>query len=112
MTIEEKLDRVLVIEEKIDKQEFMLYRLLKGGRLPIDYLTIQDIAHLMQISEGILRKRPWMLPNYGKSDLGERPKRYKCENYLEWIKTSTEEHKRAWDAMSEMERREAVGKAS
>ena len=93
------------LNARLDRQDFMLFRLLKSSK-PVDFLTVQDIADMMQIDISLLYKKPWMLPNYGKSDLLDVPLRFKVSSYLGWIAVPMNEHKRVWDTMSEEERRE------
>jgi hypothetical protein len=68
-----------------------------------------ELAACFGMSYMHLRHHPWMLPNYGRPDIGMKPARWLFSTVLEWYSIPEDERKRRWEAMSSRERRIAMG---
>lgn len=76
--------------------------------------TIDDLARRYHCHRSTLcgGSMPWRLPNYGRPDFGESPKRWWIETVEAWEQVPEIEHREAWEAMSPAERRRILGMAA
>jgi hypothetical protein len=72
--------------------------------------TIEDMARVLKCSEGTLRKNVWLLPNYGRADVGMHPRRWFYDTVVNWLHIPEDERRRKWDEMSSAERLKAMGR--
>ncbi len=97
------VDRVLYLEQKLAQIEN------KDATKASDTLTVKDIMADQAVSRSLIDKSPWKLPNWGRSDFGMSPKRWRRETYIAWMETPEDERRAKWDAMGIQERRKARG---
>jgi len=67
--------------------------------------TITDISRMLGVAQATLYKKCWNIPNYGKSDIGESPRRWLRSTVEAWYAVPEVERMKRWEAMSEDERR-------
>ena len=81
--------------EKINQVENKVNLLLEA--IPHrQYKTIKDIHVEMGWSISYIKKNPWTMPNYGRSDFPGREKRWFIETYNEWFSVPPVEREREW----------------
>jgi hypothetical protein len=72
--------------------------------------TVEDIARALNCSEWTLRKSVWLLPNYGRADIGAHPRRWFYDTVTAWFHIPEDERRRKWEEMNSAERLKAIGK--
>jgi hypothetical protein len=89
--------------------EQIVIRIEQG--MALQTFTIADLAREFGISETTLRHKPWMLPHFGKADIGQHPAKWFLSTVLDWYtKTTDDERQRVWEEMGSKERRKAMGR--
>ena len=78
MTLDEKVDLLL---EAVNVREF---------------LTIEDIAKKLGLSRRQLDRDPWLLPNFGKSDVPGKIRRWHRDTWRQWSAGDFDGYKDAW----------------
>jgi hypothetical protein len=67
--------------------------------LPVpDYVGVSFIAAKLGVSEPYLRKRPYLQPAYGVSEVPGRML-WSLKTVRAWLDVSPAEHERVWDAL-------------
>lgn len=62
----------------------MLKLLLQKTTLP-KTISVADIAQMEGVSvTSLTERKPWLLPNFGKSDFSDKKRRWKFETYAAW----------------------------
>ena len=56
-----------------------------------------------------LLNKPWMMPSFGKPDIGQHPRRWFYNTIVEWYAVSEKERRFKWESMPSRERREVLG---
>jgi len=93
-TLSEMKEDVAELQAKIDLQTYTLKEL--AARL--GYKNVQT-----------LRNKPWLMPNFGKADIGTVPRRWLNSTVMAWYSISEIERQGQWELMSSRERRAALG---
>jgi len=98
------LDR---LEKKIDA----FHEELKSIRadLPIkDTYSIADLSRKLGVSQQVLYTKCWNLPNFGRSDIGNSPRRWLRATVDAWYSVPEADRLARWEAMSDDEKRKAL----
>jgi hypothetical protein len=61
--------------------------------------TISDIAREYGYSRATIERTPWLMPNWGRSDLPGKRKRWLRETYQIWFATSISVRERQWHTL-------------
>lgn len=83
----EMAERQRRIEQKVD-------------RLLPEYYTVKDICERLGVSRKTVSRCPWLMCNFGVSDLPGKTKRWTPANWERWWAASVEEHRREWESMA------------
>lgn len=77
--------------------------------LPVkDTMTITDISRKLGVAQSTMYLHPWNIPNFGKSDIGNNPRRWRRSTVNKWYSVPEAERREQWEAMTDNERREAL----
>lgn len=76
---------------------------LRGALPVVETLTVSEIARRLGVAVSTLYK-PWNLPNFGRSDLGNSPRRWLREKALGWYARPESERRAEWEALPAHER--------
>lgn len=68
-----------------------------------DTITATELAKKLGVAMSTFYK-PWNLPNFGKPDIGNSPRRWFRDKALAWYETPESERRAQWEAMPESER--------
>lgn len=96
------------VSYRMEKVEVELRRLTREvidlkSRIPAkDTVTVTDLAAYLGVAQSTLYK-PWNLPNFGKPDIGNSPRRWMRQKALAWYERPEAERRQEWEAMSELE---------
>jgi hypothetical protein len=71
--------------------------------------TIADLADWLGCSESKLRCSRWMLPNFGKPNIGQHPGRWRNKTVMNWYAEPESDQKTRWEAMNSIQWRRAMG---
>ena len=71
--------------------------------------TLKDIAIMLNCHEQSLRNKPWKMPNFGKADIGNQPRRWFHKTVYDWYLIPENERQSQWETMTSRERCEAIG---
>jgi len=104
MTIEIELSEET--KSQLDRIEELLRQVLDQGRP--SYITMKEIAGELGVAYETVSRNPWMMPNYGQSEFGERPRKWRRQSWEAW-KREIEDRKRDWEAASARERELMLG---
>jgi hypothetical protein len=98
--------------KSIYRDMWTLRQEIQGIKAAMSFLTytVDEIAKELKCSPWTLRKNIWMLPNYGRPDIGAHPRRWFYDTVNAWYHIPEDERKRKWEAMSSTERRQMMGK--
>ena len=84
-----------------DRVESMLdafFSIIK--RIPVpETVGVDFFATKYGITSKTVRKHPWLLPNFGVSEL-PGVLSWRIETALDWLSVPADEHRRQWDALS------------
>jgi len=72
-------------------------------------LTIDDLSERYHLSRSSLDRAPWRLPNFGKADTGEFPKRWWLSTVEAWESIPEIDRKSRWELMSAKEKHQVLG---
>ena len=93
------------LEKKIDQQSAEIVSL--RDRLPVKgTYTISDIVRKLGVSQATLYRKCWNLPNFGRPDIGNNPRRWLRATVDRWYSTPEADRRKKWDGMSEKEKQE------
>lgn len=91
--LEKKID---VLSEKLDCMQKLI-------RVP-ETVSVSDIASMKGMSRtDLLYNKPYLLPDYGRSEFPVGKKRWTLQRYAEWEKIPLEERIAGWKALKERE---------
>jgi hypothetical protein len=76
----------------------MIYGMLRDALRVPEFVTVRDLANYYGCNQDVIRQSPWLMPNFGKPDFGERPKKWKWQTFQEWVEETPEERKRQYYA--------------
>jgi len=95
------------LEKKIDQQTAEIISL--RSRLPVkDTYRITDIAIMLGVSQATLYRKCWNLPNFGRPDIGNNPRRWMRTTVERWYSTPEADRRKQWEDMTEEQRREVM----
>jgi hypothetical protein len=82
---------------------------IKGTIRIRESYTIEDLASRYHCSRSTFHSCPWRLPNFGRPDFGESPRRWWIETLETWEAVAESEHRDAWEMMSAGDRCKMLG---
>jgi hypothetical protein len=71
--------------------------------------TLKDLTDAFHSKPGFFKNRPWLIPNYGRPDVGMRPARWFYKTVMDWYNIPEQERREKWEMMGSYERRKAMG---
>jgi hypothetical protein len=90
-------DRVDEIAEKVD------------SAVERKSLTIDDLAARYHVSRSSISERPWRMPNFGRADFGEVPRRWWLTTVERWEEVPEADRRERWELMSAKDKQQALG---
>ena len=75
------------------------------ARVDLRTYTLKEIADGLGCSVSTIRHKPWRMPNYGKSDVGQHPSRWFYNTIENWYAVPEDERRFKWESMSALEKR-------
>ena len=95
------------LESKIDAQAAEIISLRSA--LPIkETMTITDIARKLGVAQSSLYSKCWNLPNFGKPDIGNNPRRWKRSTFESWYSVPEIERRKRWESMTDSQKQRAL----
>lgn len=77
--------------------------------ITLQTMTVSEIAQKLDVSIATLNRKPWNLPNYGRSNVGEQTRRWLVKTVSDWFSIPEDERRRKWEEMSSSEKRRMLG---
>ena len=80
------------------------------SQLQFKTYTLKEIAILYGYKnvQSLLNK-PWMMPMFGKADIGQHPRKWFYNTIVNWYVVPESERRLKWESMTSRERREMLG---
>jgi predicted DNA-binding transcriptional regulator AlpA len=103
---EAKYDAIALQVEKVETEVRGLRREISELRrvLPVsETLTASEIITKLGISQSTFYK-PWNMPNFGKSDISQSPRRWMRNTVDRWYATPEEDRRARWESMTTAEK--------
>jgi hypothetical protein len=101
-TVVSALERLPEIADRLERIEECVRSIEKAT--PIKrYVDIRWICTELGCSRDWLRTRPWVLPNFGQSEVSGSPRRWKLDTWRAWAEDLSA-REQAWRAMSAVDR--------
>lgn len=86
-------------------------RLLREAQPVREYLTLEDYARIVGVSPDWFKIRPYLRPNYGRSDRPGKIPAWRLATINEWLSIPLSERERAWATIPGKQKAALMGAA-